>query len=160
MHNAGAEYRIPPKSALCVQRGSVWCRCSLYRLCAACNMSHPPQRLHHMLGGGGPDPPSIVGEMVHLNIHFPSPKPKLNLEAFERRFRSASMMTVTTGRSLLFALLGGLRRQGPDCLALAMELQPDAVACSRNSCVCSLATQRGQRISTSRNERVLLFLKF
>ena len=32
MHNAGAEYRIPPKSALSVQRGSVWCRCSLYRL--------------------------------------------------------------------------------------------------------------------------------
>ena len=31
--------RIPPKSALCVQRGSVWCRCSLYRLHAACNMS-------------------------------------------------------------------------------------------------------------------------
>ena len=39
MHNAGAEYIIPPKSALCVQRGSVWCRCSLYRLCAACYMS-------------------------------------------------------------------------------------------------------------------------
>ena len=58
----------------------------------------------------------LVGEMVHLNIHFPSPKPKLNLDSFERRFRSASMMTVTTGRSLLeawkrwmFALLGGLR---------------------------------------------------
>ena len=40
MHNAGAEYRIPPKSALCVQRGSVWCRCSLYRrLQTACYMS-------------------------------------------------------------------------------------------------------------------------
>ena len=38
MHNAGAEYRIPPKSALCVQRGSVWCRCSLCRLHAACYM--------------------------------------------------------------------------------------------------------------------------
>ena len=24
---------------------------------------------------------TVVGEMVHLNIHFPSPKPKLNLEA-------------------------------------------------------------------------------
>ena len=34
----------------------------------------------------------LVGEMVHLNIHFPSPKPKLNLEAFERRFRSASLI--------------------------------------------------------------------
>ena len=39
MHNAGAEYIIPPKSALCVQRGSVWCRCSLCRLCAVCYMT-------------------------------------------------------------------------------------------------------------------------
>ena len=35
----------------------------------------------------------VVGEMVHLNIHFPSPKPKLDLEEVERRFRSASLPT-------------------------------------------------------------------
>jgi len=35
----------------------------------------------------------LVGEMVDENIHFPSPKPKLNLEEVERRFRSASMTT-------------------------------------------------------------------